>query len=105
VAPKLFWGVPLGDKEVYTFDASLKTIVKIVKRGSRWAVYKLEKIVVYKGGKREFFFEEKASETWSYKPFEDKDVSNSPEPYFEDVKRWQPWKITHRLFLGCSFGR
>jgi len=82
---------------VYTFDCGLKTVVKIVKRGVRWAVYRLDHIEISRKGKVRFVFEKKPYRSWSYKPFEDKDVTRKPDVFLEDVKRWEPFKIVRKI--------
>jgi len=81
---------------VYAFDANLHTVVKIQKRGATWCVYRLKEVQVRRNrpfGQLAFIFEEHPLESWHYKPFEDKDVSDRPDIYYEDVKRWQPHLI------------
>jgi hypothetical protein len=79
---------------VFTFDGNMATMVKIEKHGKTYCVYRLEKVVMTKMGPG-FIFEEYPCESWSYKPYEDKDVSTRPVDFFEDVKRWQPSLIVH----------
>ena len=82
---------------VYTFDSGLKTIVKIVKRGKVWVIYRLKEIKVDRLGNKLFDFETTPYASWHYKPFEDKDVSLTPDPYYEDVKTWCSYHITQIL--------
>jgi hypothetical protein len=79
---------------VFTFDAGTHNLVKIEKRGKKWCVYRLEKVILTDKHPR-FIFENKPFESWSYKPFEDKDVKGDPETFLEDIKRWQPHLICH----------
>jgi len=91
---------------VYTFDNGSRNLVKIVKRGQRWAVYQLKEIQWWDKvfadpmrtteTKYKFIWETKAVRTHSYKPFEDGDVANSPDSFIEDVKCWQPYKLVYR---------
>ncbi|MCK4260094.1 MAG: hypothetical protein KAX49_14035 [Halanaerobiales bacterium] len=91
---------------VYTFDNGSRNLVKIVKRGKRWAVYQLKEIQwwdkVFADYRRstetryKFIWEKKAINTYSYKPFEDADVTNYPDSFISDVKRWQPHKLSYR---------
>jgi len=89
---------------VYTFDSGMHTLVRIEKHGIKWCVYRLEKVIlttraVLHGGMTDkhprFIFEQKPCESWSYQPFEDKDVKGDPEVFLEDVKRWQPHLVCH----------
>ena len=84
----------LNKMPVFTFDVNMATMVKIEKRGKTYRVYRLEKVVMTKRGLG-FIFEEHPYESWSYKPYEDKDVSVRPVDFFENVKRWQPSLIVH----------
>lgn len=87
---------------VYTFDRS-RGLVKIIKRGNVWAVYRIKEIQerekVFADPMRmsekryKFVFEARAIATHSYKPFEDRDVSNNPDSFVEDVRTWQPYTI------------
>ena len=89
---------------VYTFDGS-RNLVKIVKRGSVWAVYRIKEIQWWDKvfadpmrtteTKYTFIWEKKAIATHSYKPFEDGDVANTPDSFIEDVKCWQPYKLVY----------
>ena len=84
---------------VYTFDTGLHNLVKIEKHGKKWCVYRLEKVILTDKDHRRvlvhpiFIFEQKPYESWSYQPFEDKDVKGDPEAFLEDIKRWQPHLI------------
>jgi len=86
---------------VYTFDGNMHTLVKIEKHGGTWCVYRLEKVLVEthtrarKMNRLRFIFEKRPFEKWSYKPYEDKDVSKYPQDFVEDVKCWQPHIILH----------
>ena len=82
---------------VYTFDRSLQSLVKIAKRGLVWAVYRLDTVKIDRIGNTIFIFEDFAHVRWHYKPFEDKDVSSTPDQWLDEVKRWQPHKIQHML--------
>jgi len=79
---------------VYTFDSGMRTLVKIEKHGKKWCVYRLEKVIL-RGRHPKFIFEQKPFESWSYQPFEDKDVKGDPEVFLEDIKRWQPHLVCH----------
>ena len=93
---------------VFTFDSGLHNLVKIEKHGKKWCVYRLEKVILPVGsellsaerpqlpGKHpQFIFSKKPFGSWSYQPFEDKDVKGDPEVFLEDIKRWQPHLICH----------
>jgi hypothetical protein len=80
---------------VYTFDASMHNLVKLEKHGKKWCVYRLEKVEIIPGKHPRFTFEQKPYESWSYEPFEWKDVNGDPETFLDDVKRWQPQLIFH----------
>lgn len=67
--------------------------MKIAKRGIVWCVYRLDTVKVDSVGNTVFTFEDFPYSRWHYKPFEDKDVSSTPDEFLEDVKRWQPHKI------------
>ena len=84
---------------VYVFDSGLKSLVKIVKRGRVWCVYRLDTVKVDRIGNTVFIFEDCPYASWHYKPFEDKDVSSTPDQYLKDIKCWQPHKIQRILGL------
>ena len=78
---------------VYGYAASVG-VVKIQKRGKWYCVYRLKRVIVnYWTKKKRFEFEKRPFETWSYKPYEDNDIANSPEELFEYVKRYASHKI------------
>ena len=79
---------------VYTFDSGMHAVVKIEKHGKIWCVYRLEKVILTDKHPR-FIFEQKPCESWSYQPFEDKDLKGDPEVFLEDIKRWQPHLVCH----------
>ena len=81
---------------VFAFDAGTHNLVKIEKHGKKWCVYRLEKVEVITGYPHpRFTFEKKPYESWSYQPFEDKDVKEDPKAFLEDIKRWQPHLVCH----------
>ena len=85
---------------VFTFDTGLHNLVKIEKHGKKWCVYRLEKVVLPAAPDKHprFIFGQKPFGSWSYQPFEDKDVKGDPEAFLEDVKRWQPQLVCQAAF-------
>jgi len=84
-------------KTLYVEDQT-RGAVKIIKRGKVWAVYRLDQVIVARDGKRTFKFENRAFETWSYPPFEDKDVHGSAELLdFDFIRRWTPHLVQHSV--------
>lgn len=82
-------------KTVYVYCNGL---VKIVERAGKYSVYRLDNVEVSRKGKHTYTFEKRPVETWSYKPYEDADVCASPEPFFEDVKRMDNYKVRLSIF-------
>jgi len=80
---------------VYVFDRT-DGLVKIIKRGKYYYVHRLKEILVDRKGKKRFVFE-RASKRYTYKPYEDDDVTDTADVYFEDVKRWHFFKIHHKI--------
>jgi hypothetical protein len=80
---------------VYCFDTVLHSVVKIVKRGKIWVIYRLKSVKVDRHEKPiKWTFETHAFETWDYKPFEDEDVVNEIDTSFlTDIKRWTPFIV------------
>jgi len=77
---------------VYAWDNGNHTVVKIEKHGKKWYVYRLEKVILPAAPNtypHQFIFSKKPFGSWSYQPFEDKDVKGDPEVFITDVKRWQ----------------
>ena len=82
---------------VFTFDAGLHNVVKIEKHGKKWYAYRLEKVILVQGDKHpSFIFAKSPFGSWSYQPFEDKDVKRDPETFLADVRRWQPQLVSCR---------
>ena len=77
--------------------------VKIQKKGKRWYVYDVKQVTkvqvmylnIYKPSevRVKIEFEKKPRESYSYKPYEDRDVSTDPTSIVDDVKIWQSYKI------------
>ena len=92
---------------VYVFDNG-QGLVKIVKHGSRYRVYRVKEIrwwyKIFKNPMRlrekryKITWEKRPIKTHEYKPYEDKDVSNNPLDYIEGVKRMQEHKISYDPF-------
>lgn len=81
----------------YVFDMT-SGLVKIAKHGNKYSVYRLKEIQesynLYSGKtKHKFVWESSPTESHNYKPYDESDVSRSPEIYIESVKRWNPYKI------------
>lgn len=85
----------------YVFDTT-SGLVKIVERKGKYYVYRLKDLEVYPkrghsflSGEHIFKFkwETTASETHGYKPYDEGDVSSSPDVYISDVRRWHPYKV------------
>ena len=89
---------------VYAFDGH-RELVKIVKRGRVWAVYPIKKIEWWKKYfsdpmrksevRYKFIWEKRPINTYTYKPYEDKDVSDNPEDFIEDVETWQSYVLRY----------
>jgi len=78
---------------VYVYDSS-SGLVKIVKRGKNYYVYKLKRIIeetrALTGKKSyKFIFETRSSSVHGYKPYESGDVG-SPQNYVSSIKRFNP---------------
>jgi len=76
---------------VYVFDGVSHELVKIIEDCGEYRVYRLKDVVVSASGYT-FTFEDQP-QIWNYKPYEDADVSTDPAGFFEDVKRWTPYKV------------
>ena len=90
---------------VYVFDMS-DGLVKILKKGKGWAVYRLKEVQWWRKvfadpmrgeeDRYKFIWETKAIKTHPYKPFESGDVSDNPNVFIEDVRRFQDYKIRYK---------
>jgi len=78
---------------VYAFDRS-KGAVKITERRGRFYIYRL-RLVRWPRTSVSFHWEPKASESWHYKPYEDRDVFHSPSLMLEDIRTWTPYVISY----------
>lgn len=79
---------------VYVFDGCLKELVKIVKKGKYYYIYRLKKVVITLISKKiKFEFEKHYYDKTTYKPYEEKDVSSVPDVFLEDIQVWQPHLI------------
>jgi len=81
----------------YVFDMT-SGLVKIVKRGTKYNVYKLREIQeshnLYSGKRKyKFIWERTPSESHSYKPYDESDVSGNPEIFINSVMTWNPYKV------------
>lgn len=82
---------------VFIYDSS-SGMVKIVKRGLKYHVYKLKQIIEEtraSSGKKtyKFIWETKASAVHGYKPYESSDTV-SPQSCVSTIKRWNPHIIS-----------
>jgi len=82
---------------VYVYSSS-DGLVKIVRRGNFYYVYRLDKIYYdYRTKKKKFVFERHYCDKIPYKPYKDDEVSYTPDVFFEDVKRMEFYKIIPML--------
>ena len=83
---------------VYVYDNS-DGLVKIIKRGNKYCIYRLKEIQVKllhwvpHQEKHKYVFEKQKVSCYGYKPYDDKDVSNDPDVFYDDVKRKNYHKI------------
>lgn len=87
---------------VYAWDSGRQEAVKIKKVGSRYCIYGLRKVIKKKlpysfdeGWKEsyKFVWDTSSRDCSDYKPYEDRDVTNKPEIFIDDIKRWSQHKI------------
>ena len=77
---------------VYVYDRT-DGLVKITQKEDKYYVYPLKEVRLKKGEKPNFVFSDSAIKTWGYKPYEDDDVSPTPQPYLDDVKKFAFYKL------------
>jgi hypothetical protein len=77
---------------VYVYDMT-DGLVKISEKGGNYYVYPLKEVRLKKGQKPNFVFEKRPKKTWNYKPYEDEDVSLTPQPFLDDVKKFSFYKL------------
>lgn len=87
---------------VYAYDRT-DGLVKIVKRGTKYCIYRLKEVEVDlihwipREEKHKFIFETKNTSCYGYKPYDDEDVSNDPDIYYRDVERMHHHKIRMKV--------
>jgi len=60
--------------DVYVYDRT-DGLVKISEKQGKYYIYPLKEVRLKRGEKPNFIFEKSAKKIWSYKPYEDEDVS------------------------------
>ena len=71
--------------------------IKITKRKGKFYVYRLKELQVDAKSKPvKWIWESNSHENWSYKPYADNDVSQSPDGLLSYVTRWAHHKL-HRV--------
>lgn len=87
---------------LFVFDSGSQNLIKITKRGKKYYVYRLKDVLEFPAKGRSYYsghytykftWEPTAIAVHNYKPYEDSDVSSSPDVYIEQIKRWTPFKI------------
>ena len=95
---------------VYAYD-NTDGLVKIIKKGRRYCIYRLKEIQVINkdigffasyghrdpSEKHKYVFEKQKVACFGYKPYDDKDVSNNPDMFYDDVERKQHHKISIKV--------
>lgn len=82
---------------VFVYDRT-RGLVKIVERKGTFYVYRIKSIIERftwgsRTSKYNFIWEKKYSDKYRYQPFDEDDVSNKPEVFIDDVKRFDHYLI------------
>lgn len=77
---------------IFVYDRT-RGLVKIVERKGIFYVYRIKSIIEEfswgsKASKYKFIWEKKYSDKYRYQPFDEDDISYSPEYFIDDVKRF-----------------